>query len=228
MKKTNSVFWGFVLIAIGISFFGQYFWGWSFNLWDWWALAIFLPCLANLLNKGISVGNLLGMILGIIFLPPVRKVLNYEILGRLIAPAVLIAIGMVLVWKGIFQKNLDKRLKRERETEQNMDDEREYTASFGTNRMVYPNDVFEGCEITVNFGTIVLDLRNAIITRDVVINSTVTFGGAEVSLPSGVNLEISGTPIFGGIRDKRKKAVNPNAPTVYVNATCLFGGMDIL
>ena len=53
------------------------------------------------------------------------------------------------------------------------------------------------------------------------------FGGVDIFLPDNVNVQIKSTSIFGGVEDKRRLAELPGAPTVYVSAICLFGGVDI-
>ena len=71
-----------------------------------------------------------------------------------------------------------------------------------------------------------LDLRNAIITEDVVINSTCIFAGIDIFVPQNVQVKVAGVPVFGGVDNKAANAA-PGAPTVYVNSTCIFSGVDI-
>ena len=50
-------------------------------------------------------------------------------------------------------------------------------------------------------------------------------------MPEGINIVVKSNSIFGGVDDKRRKAKtekeNKDSVTIYVNATCLFGGVDI-
>ena len=85
-----------------------------------------------------------------------------------------------------------------------------------------------GTELTAVFGGVKCDLTKAIIENDVVINATSVFGGIEIYVPDDVNVKIKSSSIFGGVSEKRKSDVkNENSHTIYVNATCIFGGVDI-
>ncbi len=77
------------------------------------------------------------------------------------------------------------------------------------------------------FGGVELDLREAIIEEDIVINATVAFGGIDISVPGNVNVKVSNIPIFGGVSNKAGRTYNESLPTIYVNSTCMFGGIDI-
>ncbi len=102
----------------------------------------------------------------------------------------------------------------------------EYNAIFSSNEVRYPNEIFTGTCINSVFGSVVLDLREAIITEDVVINASVVFAGADIYVPANVNIKVSSIPIFGGVSNKTLNQ-NANGPTIFINATCMFGGLDI-
>ena len=42
-----------------------------------------------------------------------------------------------------------------------------------------------------------------------------------------VNVKIISTPIFGGISDERKNKPQNSKVTIYINALCMFGGIEI-
>ena len=69
-------------------------------------------------------------------------------------------------------------------------------------------------------------MKNAIINEDIVINSTIIFGRVDIIVPNNVNVKISSIPIFGGAANKARPCMDDNAPTIYINATCIFGGLD--
>ena len=60
-----------------------------------------------------------------------------------------------------------------------------------------------------------------------VVNYTAIFGGGDVFVPSNVKVKVTTVPIFGGVSNKAASSTDQNAPVVYVNATCIFGGIDI-
>ena len=90
------------------------------------------------------------------------------------------------------------------------------------------NEVFTGATMNSVFGSVNLDLRSCIINDDVVIECTAVFGGSDIFVPNDVNIKVTSTPIFGGVSNKARGAkFIPGVPTVYINAVCMFGGVDI-
>jgi len=77
------------------------------------------------------------------------------------------------------------------------------------------------------FGGIVLDLREAVIINDVEITATALFAGIDIFVPKGVRVKINNVPIFGGVSNKAEQYEEIGAPTIYLNSTCMFGGIDI-
>ena len=75
------------------------------------------------------------------------------------------------------------------------------------------------------FGGIDLDLKNANIVEDKIINATSVFGGINILVPENINIQVKSTSIFGGVNNKTKN--KEEQPTIYVKAFCLFGGVDI-
>ena len=52
-------------------------------------------------------------------------------------------------------------------------------------------------------------------------------GGIEIFVPTGVNIKVKSTPIFGGVSNKTRVEYNESLPTLYINGTALFGGVEI-
>jgi len=79
------------------------------------------------------------------------------------------------------------------------------------------------------FGGAELDLRHAEIDGDEVTLYVVdVFGGTDVYVPAGVDLDVSGFALFGGVDEHGGDAPAPvGAPLVRVRAFALFGGMDV-
>ena len=103
----------------------------------------------------------------------------------------------------------------------------EYCATFSGQNINFNGQEFQGVDLTAVFGGVKCDLRNAKITSDQVINANTTFGGIEVFVPNNVQVRIKATPIFGGVTDKSVHTTNSDAPIIYINATCVFGGVEI-
>jgi predicted membrane protein len=224
--KTGNILWGIAFIIMGILFAGKAFYNWDINIFSlafrFWPLIIILSNVSGLIKKGFNISSLSWVVIGVILLLLTNGILSGGMIRSLIFPVGLILIGISLIFKDSFPtKKIINKLS------QNVDSSSpEYTATFSSTNYRYPHDIFTGATINSIFGSVVLDLRDAIITEDVVINSTSIFAGVDIIVPSNVNVKVSSVPIFGGVSNK---AMNPtiSSVTLYINATCMFGGVDI-
>jgi len=76
------------------------------------------------------------------------------------------------------------------------------------------------------FGGLTVDLRNAVITQNISIDAIAVFGGVDILLPANVTVKLSDNSMFGGCSKHRNNAA-ADAPTVYVNAVAMFGGVEV-
>jgi hypothetical protein len=104
------------------------------------------------------------------------------------------------------------------------------TAVFGGSELASADQAFRGAWLTAIFGGITLDLREARpVDGGATVNATVAFGGADVLVPKGWRVAIRSVPIFGGVDDETDRSVPlaHDAPTLYVDAVCVFGGVGV-
>lgn len=224
MKKLSSILWGLVLVAIGVILALN-----AFDVTDidiffdgWWTLFIIVPCTVGLFTEREKMGNIFGIAIGVFLLLCCQDVLSFSMLWKILFPAMIVIIGLKMVFKGIFGNkardiiiNIKKDGKKINST----------TATFSGSDINYEGEVFEGAEFTAVFGGIECDLRKAIIEKDCAIQVTAVFGGIDIYVPDNVNVKVSTNNIFGGTSNKTAK--RNDAPTIYISGTCLFGGIDI-
>jgi len=101
------------------------------------------------------------------------------------------------------------------------------SVTFGGEDIHYGDEDFLGGTYTATFGGLSINLVNVRITGDVTINVSTIFGGVEIILPQGVKVVTHVTPILGGSECKYPSSKDPSAPTVIVNGTVTFGGVEI-
>lgn len=91
------------------------------------------------------------------------------------------------------------------------------------------NSYFYGANLSVLFGGIDLNLKNALITKNVTIEVKATFGGIDILMPSNVRVVVDVTPILGGVDNGTRTPLgaDENTPTVYIKGTCIFGGVEV-
>ena len=227
MKKVQGVMWGLVLIALGVILGGNAFDWWNIELFfdGWWTLFIIVPCVIGLITeKGERIGNLAGIIAGVLLLLACQNVITFDVLWKMILPIVVISIGIILICKNLFNHKFDKEINK---LNKDLNDDDAIGAAFSGQNINFAGEEFKGKNVGAVFGGLKLDLRKAIIKKDVVINAKAIFGGIDILVPDDVTIKIKSNSIFGGISNKKDNTPSDKAPTIYINGTAIFGGVDI-
>lgn len=224
MKKTSKVLWGIVLIAAGVVYALNVFHITDIDIFfqGWWTLFIIVPCAIGLFTEREKTGNIIGIVIGVFLLLCCQDILSFSVLWKLLVPAIIVIIGLKMVFTGLFGNKANEIMKKLRLEGK---EPKVGCAVFSGCDMNFDGKVFESAELTAVFGGIECNLRNAIIEKDCAIQVSAIFGGIDILVPAGINVKVSSNSIFGGVSNKT--AVHQNAPTIYVSGTCMFGGVDI-
>lgn len=191
----------------------------------WWTLFIIVPCFIGLFKEREKTGNIIGLLIGVALLLCAQNVLNFDIIWKLAVPAILLIIGLSLIFKDVFNAKVNEEIKKLNE---NKTKDGGYCATFSGQNIKFDGEKFNGTDLTAVFGGIKCDLRNAVIENDTIINVSSIFGGTEIYIPDDVKVKIKSTSIFGGVDEKKaNKVENAEAHTIYINAICIFGGVEI-
>lgn len=254
-SRLSNVLWGLFFILIGIGFAGNAFNLWDFNLFfpGWWTLFIIIPCGISIIQNGFHTGPSIGLVIGLMLLLSRQGFFNARLVGQLIIPVILIIIGLGIMFANTFPNHTPRgghfgpdgqgSQGNNRFTNGNSytgsydyssskgstrtDESRVYTSTFASQNINFDNEVFQGATANAYFGAVSLHLENTIINENVTIYCNATFGGIEIYLPDYVNVKVQSTPIFGGVTNRRRYYANADAPTVFLVATCMFGGVEI-
>lgn len=224
MKKFNKVLWGIVLIALGVVF--------ALNALDiadidvffkgWWTLFLIIPSLIGLVTERDKTGNIVTLLIGVGLLLATRDIISFSMLWRLCIPVIIVIIGIRLILGAFFKKS-----EREPDPDSYTKGGKAHFVAFSGTDADYSGEAFDGCTLTAVFGGIDCHLQNAIIDHDVTITASAIFGGVDIILPQNVNVEVSSASFFGGVDNKRRDISIEGAPTVYVKASGVFGGVDV-
>lgn len=229
MKKNfSNVLWGIVLVVVGIILALN-----ALNITNisiffngWWTLFIIVPCFIGLFdNSEGKTGNIIGLIIGVLLLLACQRIINFVVVWKLLLPIILVIIGLSYIFKNAISSSVSNKIK-EINSKNKKGDSKEYASTFSGQKLDFSKEKFTGCNLSAVFGGIELDLTDAIIKEDVVIEASSIFGGIDIRVSKDVNVKVNSTSIFGGVSNKAKNSDN-NKVTIYVNATCLFGGVDI-
>ena len=241
MKKSTKIVWGVALIIIGAIIALDRLNVISFDvIFDgWWTLFIIVPCAIGLFQRQSVTGNLIGVIVGVTLFAVHRGWLNWDLVGDMIFPVILVAVGAGIIFTKKEKETFDELEKEETLIENPVINEEVSFSNtpetkklnvffaFSGGKSVVNGDKVTGGDVTAIFGGSDCDLTNAVFQGVTQLNVNAIFGGVKLILPENVNVKINPTSIFGGTTNNRNSANNENAPTVYVNAFSMFGGIKI-
>lgn len=225
MKKTNNLLWGIVLITIGIILGLNALEITSINIFfdGWWTLFIIIPSIIGLINDDDKVGNIFGLFIGLALLLICQNIIDFDLLLKLFLPIILIFAGLSLIFKNKVTTNIKKEVKRMSNSNKKTNS---YCSTFSSMNIKLDDDV-EKYELDAVFGELNVNLSKQEINEDLLITACSIFGSIKIDVPNDIEVKLVSTPIFGEIKDKRKKKPENKKCIVYVDATAIFGGVEI-
>ena len=183
----------------------------------WWPVAIIaLAVIAALTERRLSLGPAVLFTIGVLLLVDQLEIAD---LGALIWPVVAILAGVwLLANRGALQRN--------RVT---ADDRQDVMAVLGGSATHSRSQHFSHGNVSAVFGGATLDLREAHLEPGATVDAMALFGGADVIVPPGTRVNLTGLPIFGGYDDKTRSdgELPADAPQLKVSATAIFGGVTV-
>ena len=227
MKNTSNLIWGLLFILIGLFIGLNTLDIVSFNIFfdGWWTLIIIIPCLIGLINKEDKTGDIIGLLIGVALLLNAQGIISFDIIWKLAAPLILVIIGLSIILKGNKDSKTDVAIKK---INSNDNEKTSVCSTFSSQNIKLNKEKINNLELNAIFGGIEYDLRNGVIKEDIVINVTAIFGGIDIIVPDDVNVKIKSTSIFGGASNKKQLMDDKEKKhTIYINASCVFGGVDI-
>ena len=226
MKNITRILWGVVLVAVGVLFGLRAMNIIEFDIFfdGWWTLIIIIPSLISLITEKDKTGSLIGLVAGVVLFLASRDIITFATLWKLLVPVIIIIIGLGLIFKDAFNKRAREAVKQLNSMNRPV---KQCAATFSGQKCSFPGENFQGAELTAVFGAVDCDLRDAVITADTVVNVSCIFGGITVFVPENVNVEICTTPIFGTVSDKARHPMIQGRPTLFINGSCIFGGVGI-
>lgn len=234
MKKDYSaLIWGLVFVAVGIIFGGN-----ALNIWDidvffpgWWTLFLIIPGLVSMVRYGFNWGSGVLVILGLILLFDALDIISSDIMWKLVFPLILVIIGISILtsfFRSGTKKNIeDEEYTKSKSYKYDSTQYPRYTAILGGGDYKNNTEDLKGVVVEAILGGLEIDLRDAKITEDIVLELTAVLGGIDIYIPDDVRVEIiSGVPVLGGFEHK----INRNAlsgPKVRIKYTAVLGGIEI-
>ena len=181
MKKLSKLFLGFSVAAIGVLWILNVTGVIGFDIFfrGWWTLLVILPCTAHLIAHP-NWGSFSGIALGAVLLLQAQGYIDWSVFWKLSLAIIFITFGVMLVfskdgrpdcWNRKDSMGECSTISREGKNILNI------STAFGEQNRRLDAEVFEGADIDASFCSVRLDLRDAIINDDVVINIKANFAG---------------------------------------------------
>jgi predicted membrane protein len=198
------------------------------NVIFFWPLAFVASGLVALFSNGPRSGRITGIVLIAIGAALLLQRLGYYFISwRTFWPLVMIAIGGLILYRTmgggrVVQVRTDPYTKDDAKLDNVVD----ITAILGgfERRLSAPD--FRGGEITAIMGGCELDLREAGLTGDAVINVFAIWGGITIKVPPGWTVALHGTPIMGGFTEKTARPPD-NSKRLVVTGYAIMGGVEV-
>ena len=223
MKKYKNIVYGIMLILLGIiiALISLDIIHTNLLFKGWWTLVVIIPSIIGLLFDDDKLGNLISLIIGILLLLGVRNIIDYKILLKLFVPILLVTVGLSLILKNILESKKTLQIKELNKVKDNTKDI--FATLSNENKKIIGE--FKGISIDAVFSNVELDLREAEIKKDQVINVSTIFSGVTILTNNNIKVIVKSDSLFGGVSNHIEE--KDEAKAIYINASCLFGGVEI-
>lgn len=170
-----------------------------------------------------------GVFIGLGVLIILRRMDVINVNPRVLWPVLLIAAGAVLVARAFRARATPPggtNMLGLVEHGESADDVVNVMAVMGGFERRVTNQHFRGGEITSIMAGCVLDLRDASIDREAVLNVFAFWGGITLKCPPDWTVVMDGTPILGGFEEKTARAPHQSKRLV-VRGYAIMGGVEV-
>ncbi len=237
--RKGRIVGGIALIAIGVLFWFEKAGVFDFPHWvfSWQTLLILIGVVSGIKHNFKNSAWIILIAIGSIFL--ISDYIPGLHLRFYTIPMVLILIGLVFIFKPKNKYHYYQRYKYRRGKWNNGHESGAFNTTdeylsinnvFGGVKKNVITKNFKGGEINNTFGGCEVNLMQADIENEAVIDLNSTFGGVRLIIPPHWQIKSDVTTVMGGLEDKRPMA-NPNLineqKILILKGNVFFGGIDI-
>jgi predicted membrane protein len=138
-------------------------------------------------------------------------------------PLILVAIGIMMIARSTF---LRRGIAPPFAESKDANDSIKAIAIMSGYKRANNSQNFQGGELTAIMGGLEIDLRDASIKGDAVIEIFATMGGVEIRVPEDWLIIIEGFPFMGGFDDKTRPP-KETTKRLIIKGTAVMGGVEI-
>lgn len=228
---------GIVLLLKQIPSIGVFLPDWLFT---WPMILIVIGAFIFLKN---GFGGLPPIIIGLFFLLREENLLSDQVRNYAI-PLLVIVVGLIFILKRNHHPHFRRGMRRrfrgrdrfDREcmvsnwdySNKSSEDYLDVNSVFGSAEKSMFTKSFKGGNINCAFGGAKINLSQADLEEKAVLNISVAFGGAEITVPANWQVQNDLTAILGGIEDKRRMTTaDDRKKTLILRGGIFCGGVEI-
>jgi Domain of unknown function (DUF5668) len=139
-------------------------------------------------------------------------------------PILLLALGGSIVWRSLRGPKLALQLPSVADREQLFS----AFAILSGNNVRNASQDFHGGEATAIMGGCEIDLREARIAEEAVVEVFALWGGVEIKVPQGWRVVSEALPLLGGYEDNtRRPETGASAPRLVIKGFAIMGGIEV-
>ena len=224
----SAVLIALLCVAAAAALVAKNFFNFSFNVFfdGWWTLFIIIPSFLGLFKHGSRIPSIGGLIFGGALLCYEQNLFPAElgfwkaVLFSFIV-SVLVTTALSII-RGIFFHGSSVKA----ESGCTHKGKNSVDSVFGNRRIDYSGIEFTGADFNGVFGEITIDLRNAVIPHDCIIEADAVFGTVIIYASPNARFITAGEQVFGSVENHA--STNGEAlPVVTVEANSVFGKVEI-
>jgi len=189
-----------------------------------WPLVFIVAGCAALFGHGPRSGNYFGAVLiGVGLLMILGRMGYFFVSWSTMWPLAMIALGGLVLYRSLGPGRVAKPAVMEGAGPDTVVDVVAVLGGF-ERRITTPD--FRGGEITAVLGGCELDLREASIVKEAVINVCAILGGINIKVPTDWTVILNGSPIMGGFEEKTVTPPNA-AKRLVITGYAVMGGVEV-
>jgi predicted membrane protein len=192
-----------------------------------WPLAFIVAGCVALFGNGTRSGRsgnyMGGVLIAVGLLMIVSRMGYFTISWGTLWPLVMIALGGLVLYRSLGPGRVARDGVAAGASPDNVVDIVAVLGGF--ERRVSTQD-FRGGEITAVMGGCALDLRDASIVKEAVINVFTVWGGINIKVPPDWTVVLNGTPVMGGFAEKTARPPDASKRLV-ITGYAIMGGVEV-
>ena len=221
-----KIFYGLVLLAIGIAFAGSALGFWSFDIFfkGWWCVLLMVLAVADMCAHGFREWDVFVFVIGAVLFVKYRfENIGKYITWKLFFAVVIIYIALRIIFSAVVRK--PKFSVSHSESGQTYDGISTEKLTFGSRNISYDGKNVNGGNFSVSFGELIIDMRGAAVSDGAVINVSSSFAKAVLRTPADVTVTVKINVAFGEV--KNTVADRKGDHSITINAEASFGAVEI-